>query len=101
MNKSELDQAREEGLRRYQIIVPLLAEGLAECEKRQIRRQICDRDGLSRRTLRRWLRWPTAQGKERQRKLQGYSGGGFADSGRVAAGTTGAQRPAGAAAFGR
>jgi putative transposase len=55
MNKTELDQAREEGLRRYQIIVPLLEEGLAECEKRQIRRLICDREGLSGRTLRRWV----------------------------------------------
>jgi hypothetical protein len=53
MKKTELDQAREEGLRRYQIIAPLLEEGLAECEKRQIRRLICDREGLSRRTLRR------------------------------------------------
>jgi putative transposase len=55
MNKSELDQGREEGLRRYQIIVPLLEEGLAECEKRQVRRLICDREGLSGRTLRRWV----------------------------------------------
>jgi putative transposase len=55
MNKTELDQGREEGLRRYQIIVPLLEEGLAECEKRQIRRLICDREGLSGRTLRRWV----------------------------------------------
>jgi putative transposase len=55
MNKTELDQGREEGLRRYQIIVPLLEEGLAECEKRQIRRLICDREVLSGRTLRRWV----------------------------------------------
>ena len=65
MNKSELDQAREEGLRRYQIIVPLLAEGLAECEKRQIRWLICDREGLSRRTLRRYVA---------AFKLQGFDG---------------------------
>jgi putative transposase len=55
MNKTELDQGREEGLRRYQIIVPLLEEDLAECEKRQVRRLVCDREGLSRRTLRRWV----------------------------------------------
>lgn len=55
MNKTELDRFREEGLRRYQIIVPLLEENLAECEKRQVRRLICDREGLSRRTLRRWV----------------------------------------------
>ena len=35
MVKEKLDQKREEGLRRYQIIAPLLEEGLAECEKRQ------------------------------------------------------------------
>jgi putative transposase len=55
MNKTELDQGREEGLRRYQIIVPLLEKSLAECEKRQIRWLVCDREGLSRRTLRRWV----------------------------------------------
>jgi putative transposase len=55
MNRTELDQGREEGLRRYQIIVPLLEEGLVECEKRQVRRLICDREGLSGRTLRRWV----------------------------------------------
>lgn len=65
MNKAELDQARAEGLRRYQIIVPLLEEGLAECEKRQIRRLICDREGLSRRTLRRYVA---------AFKLQGFDG---------------------------
>ena len=55
MKENKLDQGREEGLRRYQIIVPLLEEGLAECEKRQVRRLICDREGLSGRTLRRWV----------------------------------------------
>jgi putative transposase len=65
MKKTELDQAREEGLRRYQIIVPLLEEGLAECEKRQVRRLICDRDGMSRRTLRRYVA---------AFKLQGFDG---------------------------
>ena len=55
MVKEKLDQKREEGLRRYQIIAPLLEEGLAECEKRQIRRLIRDREGLSARTLRRYV----------------------------------------------
>jgi putative transposase len=75
MNKTELDQAREEGLRRYQIIVPLLEEGLVECEKRQVRRLICDREGLSRRTLRRWVAAFKGQGFDgllsRERKDKG------------------------------
>jgi putative transposase len=75
MNKTELDQVREEGLRRYQIIVPLLEEGLAECEKRQIRRLICDREGLSGRTLRRWVASFKGQGFDgllpRERKDKG------------------------------
>lgn len=55
MRKQELDQLREEGLRRYRIIAPLLEEGLAECEKRHIRRLIRSREGLSGRTLRRYV----------------------------------------------
>lgn len=55
MRKQELDQLREEGLRRYQIIAPLLEEGLAESERRHIRRLICSREGLSERTLRRYV----------------------------------------------
>lgn len=55
MRKAELDQGREEALRRYRIIVPLLEEGLAECEKRNIRWLIREQDGLSGRTLRRYV----------------------------------------------
>jgi putative transposase len=55
MKKEELDSKREEGLRRYRIIAPLLEEGLAECEKSQIRRLVCSREGLTRRTLRRYV----------------------------------------------
>jgi transposase InsO family protein len=55
MRKEELDRLREEGLRRYGIIAPLLDEGLAESEKRDIRWLICSRDSISGRTLRRWL----------------------------------------------
>jgi len=55
MRKQELDQGREEGLRRYRIIVPLLDESLAECEKRQIRRLVCAQEGISGRTLRRYV----------------------------------------------
>jgi len=55
MKEKKLDQGREEGLRRYRIIVPLLDENLAECEKRQIRRMICTQKSLSERTLRRYV----------------------------------------------
>ncbi|MDP2953220.1 MAG: helix-turn-helix domain-containing protein, partial [Chloroflexota bacterium] len=53
MRKEELDDKREEGLRRYQIIAPLLAEDLTRAEKIQARRLIRSREGLSARTLRR------------------------------------------------
>ncbi len=55
MRKEELDQGREEALRRYRIIAPLLEEGLAECEKHSIQRLICERECLSDRTLRRYV----------------------------------------------
>ena len=55
MRKEELDREREEGLRRYRIIAPLLEEGLAESEKRPVRRLVCDREGISERTLRRYV----------------------------------------------
>ena len=55
MGREELDQGREEGLRRYRIIAPLLEEGLAESEKRPVRRLVCDREGISERTLRRYV----------------------------------------------
>jgi putative transposase len=55
VKRTELDHPREEGLRRYRIIVPLLDASLAECEKGHIRRLICVREGLSERTLRRYV----------------------------------------------
>ena len=55
MRKEELDQKREEGLRRYRIIAPLLEEGLAGCERLQVRRLIRHREGFSARTLRRYV----------------------------------------------
>jgi len=55
VRKEELDQRREEGLRRYRIIAPMLEEGLAESEKRALRRLIRSREGLSARTLRRYV----------------------------------------------
>jgi putative transposase len=55
VRKQELDQLREEALRRYRIIIPLLEEGLAESEKRDIRRLIQSQEGISDRTLRRYV----------------------------------------------
>lgn len=55
MKEKKLDQGREEGLRRYRIIVSLLDKSLAECEKRRIRRWICTQEGISQRTLRRYV----------------------------------------------
>jgi putative transposase len=55
MRKEELDQKREEGLQRYRIIAPLLEEGLARCEKLRIRRLVRNREGLSARTIRRYV----------------------------------------------
>jgi transposase len=55
MGNEKLDREREEGLRRYRIIAPLLEEGLAESEKGTIRRLVCDQEGISERTLRRYV----------------------------------------------
>jgi putative transposase len=75
MKEKKLDLGREEGLRRYRIIVPLLDESLAECEKRQIRRLICTQEGISERTLRRYVASYKRQGFEglmlRERKDKG------------------------------
>lgn len=75
MKEKKLDLGREEGLRRYRIIVPLLDESLAECEKRQIRRLICTQEGISERTLRRYVASYKRQGFDglmlRERKDKG------------------------------
>ena len=55
MRKEELDGEREEGLRRYRVIAPLLEERLSESEKGPIRRLVCDQEGISERTLRRYV----------------------------------------------
>jgi putative transposase len=77
MKEQKLDQGRETGLRRYRIIVPLLDESLAECEKRQIRRLICTQEGISERSLRRYVAKYKQQGFDglmlRERKDKGAS----------------------------
>ena len=55
MRKEALDEAREEGLRRYRIIVPLLQDGLSESERRTIRRLVQTQEAVSERTLRRYV----------------------------------------------
>jgi transposase InsO family protein len=55
LNKQILDQRREEALCRYQIIVPLLEENLSESERRNIRFLIREQEGISSRTLRRYV----------------------------------------------
>jgi putative transposase len=55
VRKQEIDQSREEGLRRYRIIIPLLEEGLSESERRAIRQLIRRQEGISDRTLRRYV----------------------------------------------
>ncbi len=55
MKKQELDRQREEALRRYQVIVPLLDENLSESEKHSIRWVVCSQENISGRTLRRYV----------------------------------------------
>lgn len=45
----------EAALKRHEMIAPLLVPGLDEAEKRRIRREILDREGISERTLRRYV----------------------------------------------
>lgn len=54
MSEQILDEKREEALRRFRILSPLIAEDLSSCEERQIRAQILIKEGISERTLRRW-----------------------------------------------
>lgn len=55
MKDKELDERREEALRRYRIIAPLLDEGLSECEKRNARWLVRCQEGISERSLRRYV----------------------------------------------
>lgn len=73
----EQRKADETAVQRMQLLSPLTEEGLDEAKARQLREQICERSGLSERTLRRYLASYKAEGfaglkpKERgQRKSQ-------------------------------
>jgi transposase len=48
-------KAEELAAQRVQLLSPLLAEGLDPAKARKIRAEICERTGLSDRTLRRYL----------------------------------------------
>jgi len=54
----------ESGLRKYEIIAPLLNEGLEAAEKRRIRNEILVRHAISERTLRRYLEEYRTKGYE-------------------------------------
>jgi putative transposase len=49
------NEAMEKALRKHEIISPMLQPGLNDAEKRRIRQEILQREGISERTLRRYL----------------------------------------------
>lgn len=49
------ERAEEMATNRYQLLAPLLQEGLDQAKVRQLKEQICAQSGLSERTLRRYL----------------------------------------------
>lgn len=55
MKEIELDGDREEGLRRFALVAPLLEEGLSSSEASERRLRILEREEISERTLRRWV----------------------------------------------
>ncbi len=55
MKDVELDMYREEALRRYALLAPLLEDGLSPLEASQRRTKLLEREGVSERTLRRWV----------------------------------------------
>lgn len=54
MEKMEIDAVREEGLRRFALISPLLEEGISAFEKTRRKLLLLEEEGISERTLRRW-----------------------------------------------
>jgi putative transposase len=48
-------KAEEIAAQRMQLLSPLLAEGLDNAQAQQIRARICEKSGISERTLRRYL----------------------------------------------
>lgn len=64
MKDIELDSNREEALRRFALAAPLLEEGLSPSEVSERRRRILEREGISERTLRRWVAAYRSEGFE-------------------------------------
>lgn len=56
MEKMEMDTTREEALRRFALIAPLLEEGISAFEKTRRRLLLLENNTMSERTLRRWCR---------------------------------------------
>jgi transposase InsO family protein len=79
MKEKVMDTPREEALRRFGLIAPLLEEGLCAAELAQRRCALLARENISERTLRRWLASYRKKGfdgllrRERKDKGQGKS----------------------------
>lgn len=55
VTKRDQKKAEEIAVQRFQLIAPLLAEGLDAGKAKQLKEQICKTSGLSERTIRRYL----------------------------------------------
>ena len=55
MKDEKMDRGREEGLRKYALIAPLLEEGVPAFEMARRRSLLREQQGISERTLRRWV----------------------------------------------
>jgi len=66
----------ESGLKRYEVIAPLLGDDLEPAQKRWLRKEIVEKHGISERTLRRYLRKYGEKGYEGLVKRQRGDKGG-------------------------
>ena len=55
MKEKVIEAVREEGMKRFGLIAPLLEEGISVGELAQRRCMLLEREGMSERTLRRWI----------------------------------------------
>lgn len=55
MKDAKVDRGREEGLRKYALLAPLLEEGVPAFEMARRRSLVREQQGISERTLRRWM----------------------------------------------
>jgi transposase InsO family protein len=56
MPKKMSTKEQESGLKKFEIIAPLLSDGLEAAQKRRLRNEIMDKHGIAERTLRRYLK---------------------------------------------